>query len=198
MNRSHDHDMAVSLTQHDRSRRAFVATLRSHVLQRMAGDLRQHFEGAVGPECEKSGTPLESPEAIHDALKPELPFKAYSSVRTAAQEMVFDVVSDAVDRELETLNERAAQPAKQGSLTLNAALPLPKSVTGIDVHLSPGAYHEERAENDASAGAVYDNSIDVFAFGQFGKRHNDIGATLSNYLRLKYPEFAPTSILDCG
>ena len=114
MNRSHDHDMAVSLTQHDRSRRAFVATLRSHVLQRMAGDLRQHFEGTVGPEHEKSGAPLESPEAIHEALKPELPFKAYSSVRTAAQEMVFDVVSDAVDRELETLNERAAQPAKKG------------------------------------------------------------------------------------
>ena len=198
MNRSHDHDMAVSLTQHDRSRRAFVATLRSHVLQRMAGDLRQHFEGTVGPEHEKSGAPLESPEAIHEALKPELPFKAYSSVRTAAQEMVFDVVSDAVDRELETLNERAAQPAKKGSLTLNSALPLPKSVTGIDVHLSPGAYHEERADNDVSAGAVYDNSIDVFAFGQFGKRHNDIGTTLSNYLRLKFPEFAPTSILDCG
>ena len=115
MNRSHDHDMAVSLTQHDRSRRAFVATLRSHVLQRMAGDLRQHFEGTVRPEHEKSGAPLESPEAIHEALKPELPFKAYSSVRTAAQEMVFDVVSDAVDRELETLNERAAQPAKKES-----------------------------------------------------------------------------------
>ena len=126
MNRSHDHDMAVSLTQHDRSRRAFVATLRSHVLQRMAGDLRQHFEGTVGPEHEKSGAPLESPEAIHEALKPELPFKAYSSVRTAAQEMVFDVVSDAVDRELETLNEKAAQPAKKGSLKLNWPCPCRK------------------------------------------------------------------------
>jgi ubiquinone/menaquinone biosynthesis C-methylase UbiE len=52
--------------------------------------------------------------------------------------------------------------------------------------------------NDVTAGAVYDNSIDVFAFGQFGKRHNDIGTTLSNYLRLKYPDFAPSSILDCG
>lgn len=198
MNRSHDHGMAVSLTQHDRSRRAFVASLRSHVLQRMAGDLRQHFEDSVGPDHEKSGATLESPEAIHEALKPELPFKAYSSVRTAAQEMVFDVVSDAVDRELESLNEKAAQSENIGRLTLNPTLPLPKSVTGIDVHLSPGAYHEERADNDASAGAVYDNSIDVFAFGQFGKRHNDIGATLSNYLRLKFPEFAPSTILDCG
>lgn len=198
MNRSHDHEMAVTLTQGDRSRRAFVATLRSHVLQRMAGELRQHFEGTVGPEHAKSGAPLETPEAIHEAMKVEFPFKAYSSVRTAAQEMVFDVVSDAVDRELEMLNEKAAQPAKTGTLTLDPSLQLPKSVTGIDVHLSPGSYHVEHAEADVSAGAVYDNSIDVFAFGQFGKQHNDIGSTLSNYLRLKFPDFTPASILDCG
>jgi ubiquinone/menaquinone biosynthesis C-methylase UbiE len=198
MSLSHDHDMAVSLNQQDRSRRAFVSTLRSHVLQRMSGELRQHFEGSVEPEHAKFGNPLETPEAIHEALKGEFPFKAYSSVRTAAQEMVFDVVSDAVDRQLEVLNEKAAKPAKHGTLTLNPSLQLPKNVTGIDVHLSPGSYHAEHAEDDVTAGAVYDNSIDVFAFGQFGKRHNDIGTTLSNYLRLKYPDFAPSAILDCG
>ena len=110
MNRSHDHGMAVTLSQHDRSRRAFVSSLRSHVLQQMAGELREHFNETVMPEHEKSGAPLATPEAIHKAMKPEFPFKAYSSVRTSAQEMVFDFVSDAVDRELETLNERAAQP----------------------------------------------------------------------------------------
>ena len=198
MSLSHDHDMAVSLTQQDRSRRAFVSTLRSHVLQRMSGDLRQHFEHSVEPEHARSGAQLETPEAIHAALKGEFPFKAYSSVRTAAQEMVFDVVSDAVDRQLEVLNEKASKPATHGTLKLDPLLPLPKNVTGIDVHLSPGGYHTEHAEDDVTAGAVYDNSIDVFAFGQFGKQHNDIGTTLSNYLRLKYPDFSPASILDCG
>lgn len=43
----------------------------------MAGDLRQHFEGFVGPDREKSGATLKSLEAIHEALKLELPFKAY-------------------------------------------------------------------------------------------------------------------------
>jgi len=198
MNRSHDHGMAVTLSQHDRSRRAFVSSLRSHVLQRMAGELREHFNETVMPEHEKLGTTLATPEAIHKAMKPEFPFKAYSSVRTSAQEMVFDYVSDAVDKELEALNERASQPALSGSLTLDSTIDLPKNVTGIDVHLAPGSYHAEHAENDVSAGAVYDNSIEVFAFGQFGQQLNDIGATLSNYLRLKYPEFQPASILDCG
>ena len=43
----------------------------------MAGDLRQHYKGSVGPDREKSGATLESPEAIHEALKLALPFKAY-------------------------------------------------------------------------------------------------------------------------
>ena len=122
-------------------------------------------------------------------------------MRTAAQEMVFDVVSDAVDRQfevLEVLNEKATKPASHGTLKLNPSLPLPKRVSGNDFHLSPGDYHTEHAEDDVTAAAVYEHSIAVFAFGQFGKHHNDIGKTLSHYLRLKYPDFSPATILNCG
>ena len=75
MSLSHDDDIAVSLTQQDRSRRAFVSTLRSHVLQRMSGDLRQHFEHSVKPERAKSGAQLETPVAIYAALKGGIPFQ---------------------------------------------------------------------------------------------------------------------------
>ena len=38
----------------------------------------------------------------------------------------------------------------------------------------------------------------MFSFGQFGKDSDDIGMTLSNYVRLKFPEFKPAKILDAG
>jgi len=198
MHRSHDHGMGIPLTQEDRARRAFVSSLRSHVLQQMSAGLRDHFENAVEPEHAKRGDELKGPEKIHRALRGEFSFKAYSSVRTAAQEMVFDVVSDAVDRSRRTLNEHIPTADAGGTLTLNPELDLPVNVTGIDVHLAPGSYHAEYQDQDLCAGAVYDNSIEVFAFGQFGPKLNDIGSTLANYLRLAYPEFKPDRILDCG
>ena len=198
MHRSHEHGMGIPLTQEDRARRAFVSSLRSHVLQQMSAGLRDHFEGAVAPEHAKRGDKLGEPEKIHRALRGEFPFKAYSSVRTAAQEMVFDVVSDAVDRNRKTLNGHNPTADCGGTLTLNPELDLPVNVTGIDVHLAPGSYHAEYQDQDLCAGAVYDNSIEVFAFGQFGRELNDIGSTLANYIRLAYPEFKPDRILDCG
>ena len=66
------------------------------------------------------------------------------------------------------------------------------------MHLAPGSYHTEYAENDVAAGAIYDNSINVFAFNQMGRNMDDIGHTISNYLRLSYPDFSPERILDCG
>jgi len=198
MHQSHEHGMGIPLTQEDRARRAFVSSLRSHVLQQMSAGLREHYEGTVAPEHAKLGDELEKPESIHKALRSEFPFKAYSSVRTAAQEMVFDVVSDAVDRNRDALNDRSFDNECGGTLTLKPELDLPVNVTGIDVHLAPGSYHAEFQPDDLCAGAVYDNSIEVFAFGQFGKELNDIGSTLANYIRLAYPAFQPERILDCG
>lgn len=193
-----NHDLAVSLNQEDRAKRAFVSSLRIHVLQHMSDNMKNRYEGHVASEARKTGNTCETPEQIHKALKSDFVFKAYSSARTCAQEMVFDVVSESVDRELETLADKAAVQESIGSLTLDSNVSLPKNVSEIDVHLAPGSYFKEYVKGDVATGAVYDNAIEVFAFGQFGRDMNDIGMTLSNYIRLKYPEFKPTTILDAG
>ncbi len=198
MNSNITHDLAVPLNQEDKAKRAFVSALRVHVLQHMSNSMKTRYEDYVKPEAKKRGNACETPEQIHKALKSDFVFKAYSSARTTAQEMVFDVVSDSVDREFETLKAKANPVAKKGSLTLDDTVEIPKSVSEIDVHLAPGSYHAEYAEEDFATGAVYDNAIEVFSFGQFGKDSNDIGMTLSNYVRLKFPEFKPAKILDAG
>lgn len=198
MNSTITHDLAVPLNQEDRAKRAFVSSLRIHVLQHMSGSMKSRYEEVVKPEAKKRGNQCETPEQIHKALKSDFVFKAYSSARTCAQEMVFDVVSDSVDREFETLSEKANPASPKGSLTLDSTVKIPRSVSEIDVHLAPGSYHAEYGKEDFATGAVYDNAIEVFTFGQFGKDLNDIGMTLSNYIRLKFPDFKPAKILDAG
>ncbi|MEJ2534987.1 MAG: class I SAM-dependent methyltransferase, partial [Gammaproteobacteria bacterium] len=123
---------------------------------------------------------------------------------TNAQEMVFRSVIPGVERSMDDLAERAAELAASapqgagGSLSLDPALEVPSNVTEVDVHLAPGSYHPEYRDGDVSTGAVYDNAIRVFAFRQFGPGLDDIGHTMANFLRLKYPAFRPARILDCG
>ena len=100
MNSSLQHDLALALTQEEKAKRSFVSALRSHVLQNMAVKMRAQYFDVVKPNLEKQQDDPETPARIHKAMRSDKVFKAYSSVRTAAQEMVFDVVSDTVDRHL--------------------------------------------------------------------------------------------------
>jgi len=201
MSRPLHHELNVDFTQAERARKDFVSSLRAHVLTTMAGGMREYYEERVAPDvARRKGEAPADGQAIHRALRGDKVFGFYSAVRTSAQEMVFDSVIAGVERDGETLRDKARSLAGStgGSLTLDPSLPIPRSVSEIDVHLAPGSYHAEYAEDDVSAGAVYDNAIQVFTFGQFGAELNDIGQTMANYVRLKYPEFTPAHILDCG
>src|SRR6056300_190486 len=163
MNSTITHDLAVPLNQEDRAKRAFVSSLRIHVLQHMSNSMKNRYEEVVKPEAKKRGNQCDTSEQIHKALKSDFVFKAYSSARTCAQEMVFDVVSESVDREFETLAEKASPATPKGSLTLDSSVKIPRSVSEIDVHLAPGSYHAEYSRDDFATGAVYDNAIEVFS-----------------------------------
>ena len=198
------HELQPRPTRDERARQEFVSGLRRHVLGRLAEDMRRDYEANVRPRLEREHgrAPASGPE-IHRVMKTERAFRFYSAVRTNAQEMVFASVIPAVERDVEHLAEEARTLRENsgrtgGSLALDPALEVPRNVTEVDVHLAPGSYHAEYVADDVAAGAVYDHSINVFAFGQFGRELDDIGQTMSNYIRLKYPEFRPERILDCG
>ena len=190
-----NHDLRVAPTKDERARQEFVGALRSHVLGNMATHMRKHYHDRYAPKAEaKTG------RDVHDAMQADAYFRYYSSIRYNAQEMVHRSIVPPIARAHGNINEAAAAiSAKTSSFAaLDPELEIPRSVTDIDVHLTPGSYHTEYAENDVAAGARYDNSINVFAFNQMGKDTDDIGHTMSNYLRLTYPDFKPERILDCG
>jgi ubiquinone/menaquinone biosynthesis C-methylase UbiE len=191
----------IRFTRDEQARRGFVSGLRRHVLTDMAQGMRRHYEQRVAEPARQRGLAVDTDgQAIHDALRDDPVFKSFSAVRCSAQEMTFDVVADAVDRTAPQLPDPATSPAAapRGSLQLDPTLTVPRYVSDIDVHLTPGSYHTEYREHDLTAGAMYDHAVEVFVFGQFGPGMNDIGMTMANFVRLRYPQFQPRDILECG
>ena len=82
-----------------------------------------------------------------------------------------------------------------GALTLDPALPIPENVTAVDVHLMPGGYAPSATP---AAGAIYDQGLAVFSAGLMGKNLDDIGQSMANFVRIRFPDFHPRKILDCG
>lgn len=191
------HDLRVKPTRDERSRQEFVAALRHHVLDDLADGMRRHYEERVRPAFERAhGRPPRDGAEVHEALQDDRWFRFYSSIRYNAQEMVFRSVIPVIDRNLEALNGRARDIP--GRAVLDPSLPVPANVANIDVHLQPGSYHTEYQPDDVAPGALYDNSINVFAFNQMGRDIDDIGHSFANWLRLAHPEFRPLRILDAG
>jgi ubiquinone/menaquinone biosynthesis C-methylase UbiE len=191
------HDLRVSPSRDERTRQEFVASLRGYILDDMAASMHRHYDQRVAPAfLQKEGRLPVDGDEVHNALQEDRYFRFYSSIRYNAQEMVFRSVIPVVDRNMEELNAMAK--AKPGDFVADPALPIPNNIANIDVHLSPGSYHTEYDTDDVSPGAIYDNSINVFAFNQMGRDVDDIGHSFSNFVKLAWPDFRPQTILDAG
>jgi ubiquinone/menaquinone biosynthesis C-methylase UbiE len=195
------HDLRLAKTRDEKARQNFVSGLRSYVLNDLASRLRGTYEAEVAPGFERAHgrKPQDGPE-VHEALRSHDAFRVYSSLRVSAQDMVWQSVLPVVDRERERLERQAAELAARGpgTLELDPTLEVPRSVKAIDVHLMPGNYDSEYGPDDLAAGAVYDNGLAVFSFGLMGRNLDDIGQSISRFVRLRYPEFRPQRILDLG
>lgn len=198
------HDLTLAKHRDTNARQDFISSLRGYVLNDMAGSMKQNYTDTVAPAAKKTlgHLPRTGPE-VHTALARDIYFKFYSSIRYNAQEMVWRSVvhplraeTDAMQKKAETFSKKAKDIG--GSLELNPELKLPKNTTAIDVHLAPGGYTTESLKDDCSAGAIYDNGLNVFSFGMMGANLDDIGQSIAHYIKVKNPNFAPKDILDTG
>ena len=196
-----EHDLRLPLRRDEKARAAFVSGLRRYVLNDMAGELRRHFEKSAEPDyrARYGHVPRNGREA-HEALQANDYFRFYSSLRVTSQDMLYHSVRPAIERHQPTLLQRAQQLAGSdcGSLQLKADFPVPRSVSAFDIHLMPGSYTAEYGPDDLTMGAVYENRLAISTFGTFGPNLDDIGQSLSRFIRVRYPDFKPRRILDLG
>lgn len=193
-----NHRLKVAIDRDASARQDFVSQLRGYILNDMAAAMRQSFEETVVPEfVRKHGRPPATQDEVHDEMRNNTSFKFYSSIRYNAQEMVWRSVIPSVERGLPHINATidALSGTSGGSLELDPSLEIPENVAGLPVHLMPGGY---APSSSPEAGAVYDNGLAVFSAGFMGKNLDDIGLSVSNYVKFRHPEFKPRRILDCG
>ena len=196
------HDLRLGKTRDEQARMNFVAGLRSHVLNDMANGMRAVYDAEVEPAFRrKAGRAPQDGPLVHQAIRPNEYFKFYSSLRVTAQDMVWQSVFPPLERQRADLKQKAKSLAtrrKSGSLKLDANLPVPRSVSALDVHLMPGNYDGEYEKDDLAAGSLYDNGLAVFSFGLMGQNLDDIGQSISRFVKARYPGFKPQDVLDLG
>ena len=189
------HALDLVKTQDQIYKEKFVSSLRAYVLNDLASDMRQDFEKNIA--CEKD---FADGFEVHKAMKEREIFSRYSSIRCAAQEMVWGSVIDEINDNIEYLEAQVKSYSNQaeGSLVLDPDFEFPKYYSSLDVHLMPGNYEGRVMGTNSLAGAVYDNGFNVFAFGAMGRQFNDIGMSMANCVRLKFPDLLPEVIVDVG
>jgi SAM-dependent methyltransferase len=192
------HAMAPEATPDDVARGRFVSAVRGLILNDLAADMRDAFDRRAAPAFRKANghEPASSRDA-HLAMRGDPAFNIYSAMRVQAQKMVWSSVGESVERDRNRLAKAARSVADQpGTLTLDPALAIPRNVHAVDVHLMPGSY--TRGADSLEAGAIYDRGLAVFSMGLMGANLDDIGLSMSGYIRQRFPDFSPRAILDTG
>lgn len=192
------HPMQPQQTPDDIARGRFVSGLRSFILNDLAQDLRQAYDERVAPAFDRAhGRAPQSSAEVHKAMRGDPAFKVYSACRVRAQQMVWEAVAPVVERERTALQAAADATGALETVRLDPALPLPRNIDGLDVHLMPGGY-AGGGDFALASGAVYDQGLAIFSMGLMGANLDDIGRSMAGYIRAAFPDFAPAAILDVG
>jgi len=201
LNRTHA-SLPIDFKRDDKARSAFVSALRRHVLEDLAGSMRADFNSRVAEQVPAGGW---SAERVHQAMRSRESFRFYSALRTCSQDLLYQTVREPIERSSAALANEATRLARRGtrsgaggSLTLDPRLPVPRSVSAIDIHLMPGSYHTEYGADDLTMGAVYEQRLAISTFGVFGPNLDDIGQSIARFMRLRHPGWRPQRILDLG
>jgi ubiquinone/menaquinone biosynthesis C-methylase UbiE len=163
------------------------------------------YENRVEPKFRATeGRPPADHEEVRKAMTQDPYYQFWSAMQRRSQELLWESVIDPTERQLPSLIETSksltqnAGVAGRGSLRLDPALPLPRYHAAVDIHLQPGGYHTEFAEDDVAAGVIYDKGINLYMGGALGPENNLMGDILLAYLKEKHPDFRPKRILDLG
>ena len=195
------HELKIPLRRDEKARAAFVSDLRRHVLNDLAAGMRRDYQAAVEPawRARHGGVPRTAAE-VHAALRGRESFRFFSSLRVTSQDMLYQTVRPAIERERRELARKARRLATSGigSLSLRPGFEVPRSVSAVDIHLMPGSYDTEYDAGDLTMGAVYENRLAISTFGLFGPNLDDIGQSIARMVRARHPGFAPRRILDLG
>ena len=196
------HAMLPVANHDEAARQMFTTALRHEVTVTMAAGNRQVFDRRVEPAFEKTaGRKPKTRHEVRRALEQD-PYIQYSSaLRLLYQEILWDSVSDSIERQLPQLvdtSKKLARGKTKGSLRLNPSVTVPRYLNAVDIHMMPGNYERERVADDVFAGALYDRGVYLRSIGNRGQYGEDYGTSFASYVREAYPGLKVRRVLEMG
>ena len=195
------HGMRAATDHDEGSRMDFVMTLNRHIGQEIAPGRRNVYDTRVKPAFEKeNGRAPETRHEVRKAMLKDSYFQYWSHLRLYSQQKSYDERRLIVDRQLDDLVDHAKPTAKdKGTVDIDPNFEVPMYQKPLDMHWMPGSFFTEFTENDVSAGAMYDlGGLYIATNNMLGPYNDGAGYAVVSYLREKFPDFTPESILDEG
>ena len=195
------HGVLPQANHDELARQEFVRSFKIHLASRVSPGNRAIYDMRAEPEFEKEhGRKPRDHREVAKVMARQPYYQMWSSLQRTSQEMMWDAVSTAVDRQRDELidSARALSGKTGGSLTLDPALEIPRYHKAVDIHCMPGGYHTEFADDDITAGATYDRAVHIYAMGRLGELNDDMGQTPVMWMNNERPDFKPGRILDMG
>lgn len=197
------HALLPRATGEERSRQKAVVAMRRLLNARVRPRNVAAYEVEGAPAfAERHGRAPQSPEEVQQAFLLSPSYRLWSATNRAAQEMIWVSVGEPIYRDLPRIKEAAQEiavaPQKRGSLALDPSYQPSPEVADVDIHLQPGGYAMDRADDDVVAGALYELGGNVFSFGQGIGRGDSKAAVVIRLLDDHFGGFTPKRILDIG
>ncbi len=199
-NRQYEHGALATPTSEEESRQMFVKSLKYHLATRVAPGNKLAYEARVLPAAQRSGKGIpKDHHEIRGLMSDDPYFRLWSAMQRTSQEMMWRSVQISVERQIDDI-QRKGRPSDTplGSVALNPEMPIPAYVSAVDIHCMPGNYHSEYQPDDLANGALYDRSVWIYAMGRMGPLNDDMGQSVSAYLKQRRPGLRPARILDMG
>ncbi|MBM4197664.1 MAG: class I SAM-dependent methyltransferase [Gammaproteobacteria bacterium] len=197
------HPFLPELQHDDVARLDFVKSLRRFLSTRVLPGNAKVYEQRVIPRFRAThGREPATRDEIRAEMVREPYYQLWSALQRRSQEMLWEAAIEPIQRELPELIKKANaavnRPDRRGSLRLNPDLPLPAYNTEMDIHIQPGGYHHEWANDDIAAGAIYEIGVGMYMPDAWGAEGDYLGQLAVANFRRAWPDRKPRRILDMG
>ena len=196
------HAMLPTADHDEAARMEFVFSFKEHVTHDVAPGAKPIFKHKIEPAIERElGRAPKNRHEVHRSIKHHPYWQMSGSLSRLYQELKQEVGEAIAYRRHEELSDRARTiraKAKHTTLRLDPSLQIPRYQSAVDIHLMPGSYYTERANDDVTAGAIYDPGVYMFAMGSMGPYNEDMGLSVIKWIKQHRPNFKPKRILDMG
>jgi SAM-dependent methyltransferase len=199
--RNPDHAMLAHANHDERARQDFIGALKRRISGQLRPANRLFFEQEAAPAfAQQRGHPPRTADEISDAMHGNPHWQLWSTLNHAAQRQMWNTMEDMLDRCEEA--QRATWTAltgcaeKLGSLELDPDFPVPDAIRNTEIHCQPGGYARDRGGDDFRAGALYESGGMLYSRGQGVGTGESKAEIVLRFLRERYPDFAPKTVLD--